>query len=354
MDGYLRALPDEREQWLDGETSIDTAVERLRDAAAADGERQDVVTADLRSLSYGGNDEGVCVLTGPSGTHPIRHHAFGQLAAHIGAPARFLARMPEDLQVPVIRWGMGRIADANAPCMLRLAGGDLRALVSSRYAVCDHPAAMGALAEALKAAGLADDAEVVSTATGLTLLVRAIWRGRDVPTQDGATLSIGLDLTNGEAGNRAIALAPVVYHSAAAAACRKATWRRRHIGASDTLVADLTQAIPEAMLAAEDLRKLVLRASSESVDDAVAEAESLRKIGLTIPEAREVVRSLMRGRGLDVPQDSAEWPDLLAGIANATVYDVWLALVESAKTRATDRRLDVEDAAGRYLAARLR
>lgn len=349
-DKILRMLPDERDRWLDGETTIDNAAERLREAASMDGERQDVLIDDFAAMGYGSGGEGVCSLIGEQAM-PLRTRAFSQLSESIGAPARFLARMPARLQVPVINWGLSRRREEGG--MLRLAGGEVRAMVSTRYAPCDHPQAMDALATALREVGLADDAEVISTATGMSLVVRTLWRRRDVPTKDGGRLSVGIDLTNGEVGNRAVGLAPVVYHASAAAACRKAVWRKRHMGSPSEMLTDLVRAIPEALLAAESLRDLALASATKTVDDAVAEAEAIRKMGLTVAQTREVVRSIMRARGIDVPSDTAEWPALLAQIENATVYDVWLAIIDSAKSgKSTDLRLTVEDVAGRYLASR--
>lgn len=358
MTENLQVLNDEASRWSDDHRTLSEAIDFIRDARDLDGEREDVDVSDVRSLAYGGNEAGIAVLASsdPPRMMPLRASGFDSLAAKIGAPARFLARMPRDLQVPVVLWGLSRVDDAHAPAKLRLAGGEVRAIVSARYAVLDHVPAAETMAAALDAAGLSEQATVVSTATGPSLVMRCLWRSRDVATRDGSTLSIGLDLTNGEIANRSAGLAPVVYHGAAAAAARKAAWRRRHFGdvAVTKLRDELVAAIPQAMAAAESLRDLVLRAETERVDDAIEDAEALTKIGLSVTEAREVVRGLLRGRGLDVPNDTASWPAMLGDLENVTVYEVWRALIETAKGRGVDRRLDVEDAAARYLAARLR
>ena len=340
---------------------LDAAMRQIAAASDADGRREDVVIEDVRKLYYGAAPEGVCALASvePARLFPLRKTAFAQIATHIGATSRFLLRMPRGLQTQVLNWGLRNIANANARGVLRLANGEARALVSARYAVLDHPAAWQAVTDALVAAGLSERAEVVSTATGLTLLVRVLWTESDeTTTQDGSRLTIGLDLTNGEVGNRALALHPVVYHRRLAAATRRSTWRRRHFGvgtADGSLHEDLVAAIPECIADARRIRDLVLRSAQKSVDDAVAEAEVLRTYGLSVAEAREAVRRLMAERAIDLPEDTAAWPEKLAEVEALTVYDVWCAIVASAKgAPGTDRRLDIEDAATRYLAARLK
>jgi hypothetical protein len=355
MTDRLRVLPDERERWIAGPgITVAGAVERLREAAKDDGERLDVIVDDVRTLGYEAGPDDTCRLVAKDGSYPVRAQAFGQIANRVGAPAKFLASLPRDLHVPVVRWGLSQVGESHSGVTLRLAGTEVRAVVSHRYSVCDHEDAAEVMRQALTDVGLVDTASVVTTTTGLTMVMRTIWEGRDVPSSDGSRLSIGLDLTNGEAGNRSLGLAPVVWHHRAQGACRRRAWSRRHIGDTGELVGKLVEAVPEAMLAAEELRSMVLSASSEGVDDALAEAEALRRAGMSISEAREAIRSLLSVRGIDVPHDTAGWPPLLAALTDVTVYEIWLAIVESAgQAKSTETRLKIEDLATRYLSARI-
>lgn len=363
MDGEastvtVTVLDDQAETWSDATKTLPEAADTISEARVLDGPHEDLVVDDLRGLGYEliAADElhPACACLALDGRSlPLRKSALAQLATHIGATSRFLLRMPTDLHLKVVRWGISAIPDAHRGGMLRLAGGQVRGLVSARYGVLDGPESFAHVTNALMDLGLAERAQVGSVATGLTLLVRCLWHEDGDLAADGSKLSIGIDVSNGETGNRALALHPVVYHRRRAAASRRGTWRRRHLGTPETIREDLIEAIPNCLAEARKMRDLVMRAPQKLVDDALAESEALRGYGLTIAEAREVVRRLMSDRSVELPADTAEWPDALRQVEALTVFDVWCAIVESAKSaRNTDVRLNVEEVATKYLTAR--
>lgn len=363
MDGEtstvnVTVLDDQVETWSDATKTLPEADSAISEARFRDGPHEDLEIGDLRALGYElihtDDQHPACASLAVGGRPlPLRKSALAQLATHIGATSRFLLRMPTELHLRVVRWGISAIHDAHRGGMLRLASGEVRGLVSARYAVLDGPVAFNHVTNALMDLGLAEHAQVGSLATGLTLLVRCLWHEDGDLAADGSKLSIGIDVSNGETGNRALALHPVVYHRNRAAASRRGTWRRRHLGTPETIREDLIEAIPNCLAEARKMRDLVMRAPQKLVDDALAESEALRSYGLTVAEAREVVRRLMSDRSVELPADTAEWPDALRQVEALTVFDVWCAIVESAKgARNTDARLNVEEVATKYLAAR--
>jgi hypothetical protein len=145
MPAPLTPRPDQRERWIAHREPVDfeEAAQLVLDAHVEDGERDDIVAHDLRSWAFGSSDGRTMQLApvplpGRPHSPPIamRDLAFSQLAQRIGAPAQYLKGLPGKLQIACVNYGM---TEERQSALLRLAGGEVRAIVSDRYAAIEHP-----------------------------------------------------------------------------------------------------------------------------------------------------------------------------------------------------------------------
>lgn len=279
---------------------------------------------------------------------PLRLHAFRQLAARVGAPASYLARqLPAGLARACLTHGIANApADAAKTGLLRMAGGQARALVTGRYAVLDHGAFLDAAEQAFERAGISLDAVRVSAlATGPRLVVRATVASTADEIAAGDVVEAGVDLVNGELGNAAGSVAPVVYRLVCTNGLRRtergAKRTVRHIGDPARALETLEGAIPAALDEARGTVRLFQEAALRQVERAIEVFESggLRLFGLTAAEER-AARGALEG---DVGK-------LEAG-PRVTVADLVNGITASARFMGTERRLEVEAIAGEVLAS---
>jgi hypothetical protein len=358
-DVFIKVADDQEDNWYgyngkaDDEnqiTSYDDAVEHVLEQHLLDGERTDIKVDDLDKWIFSLQD-GIAVVGSPKDEHiyTLRHTAFSHLAARAKAPPGYLRSVPTRYSIPELNWGLR--TQAEGPAMLRLAGDEARAIVSQRYAAFDDCVLFPALRTSLDAAQLLNSVKARVVATGLTTLVRLGIEGDAVaiPGTD-EIAEIALDMTNGEVGNRAVALAPSVYLRTRSIATRRIGLRLRHLGSTDKLAASFAEAIPEVLAESRKLRDQIAKAVDRAIEDLVGEAEKLRAFGLSIAEAREVLRQVASGAGVELPHDTAEWEDKIATVANVRAYDVFVAVAALGEGRSIDRRLELEEAASKYLA----
>jgi len=346
---------DQEDAWYDRVSndnlpfgSLDEAISHILHEHEQDGERSDRKVEDLDRWLFGVAGGFACIARGNDVLY-LRMTAFGHLCERAKAPSKYLRSIPARYTVPALNWGM--LNKSEGPALIRLAGEDeVRAILSQRYATFDDSVVLPQLRTGLDAAGMHDlSARVV--ATGLTTLMRLTIPGEsfDLPGDEVAELAI--DYTNGEVGNRAVQLAPAVYlRRAGLSARRVAGLRMRHLGSSDKLVEGFREALPEALAGARTLRAQIIKAVDLAISDIVAEADKLRSYGLSIADAREVLRNLADRASVALPHDTAEWEGPLSTIENTKAYDVFLAIARVGETKGIDRRLDLEEAAAKYLA----
>ncbi len=135
--------PDQLEQWhaFSKPVPFDVAATRILDAHRTDGERDDVIATDLRAWAFGSTDSRTMQLVrvpfaGREVGEPmaLREQAFSQLCSRFGAPAPYIRTLPPKLQIACMNYGLSRDTGA---ALLRLAGGEVRAVLSDRYAAAD-------------------------------------------------------------------------------------------------------------------------------------------------------------------------------------------------------------------------
>lgn len=358
VEVFIGVAKDQPDHWYgyhgkaddDQITPYDDAVAHVLERHLLDGERADIKVSDLHRWVFGLQD-GIAVVADPTSGRvvPLRHTAFSHLAARAKAPPGYLRSIPVRYSLPSLNWGLRHVCDGSA--MIRLAGDEARAIVSQRYAAFDDRVLFPLLRSALVATDLLDSVEARVVATGLTTLVRLGVAGDAlaIPGTD-EIAEVALDLTNGEVGNRAVGLTPTVYLRSRGLATRGKGLRLRHLGTPEKLAEEFRDAIPEALANSRKLRDQIAKAVDRAIEDLVGEAEKLRTFGLSIAEARDVVRQVAAGSGVDLPHDTAEWEDKIVAVANVRAYDVFTAIAGLGDTKSIDRRLELEEAAAKYLA----
>jgi hypothetical protein len=357
-DTFLTTLGDQPDLWHDGETGgtgtidLDGAIAHVLAEHAEDGERRDERVSDLSGWTFDVDAAGVARLTAPDGRQTLlRHTAFAHLCERAKAPAKYLRQIPTRYALPALGWGIER---SEAAATVRYAGPVVRAILSHRYTPLDDSFALPKLRESFAALGLLDKTTARVIATGLTTLVRMSVPSEALPIGSAHDLKdvaeIAIDLTNGEVGNRALSLAASVYLRNSRLSVRRTNLRLRHLGDPERLAEEFATNIPTCLAEARKLREQVVKAIDKAIDDSVAEAEKLRSLGLSIAEAREVLRKLADDKGIALPQDTAEWDGPLAELRGVSALDVVRAICASSDGRAISRRLDLEEAAAKYLA----
>jgi hypothetical protein len=332
-------------------TSFDDAIEHVLEQHVLDGERRDIKVNDLNRWIFGLVDS-IGVLARSDGEITrLRHTAFGHLCARAKAPPGYLRSIPARYSVPTLNWGIKHRSEG--PALIRLAGEEARAIVSQRYTALDDSTALPQLRTGLDAANLLDSVKARVVATGLTTVVRLGIEGDAIaiPGTD-EIAEIALDYTNGEVGNRAVALSPSVYLRTRGLATRSRRGLRiRHLGGDPAKLAeDFRDEVPEVLANSRKLRDQIAKAVDRAIGDVVAEADKLRNFGLSISEARDVLRTLASDANVVLPVDTAEWEGPLSTVANVRAYDVFLAVAKLGEGKGIDRRLDLEEAAAKYLA----
>lgn len=376
----VRVLPDAREIWIAGRPS-DANLHRSKRApmtwseareviaahAAEDGAREDLGAGALDKLAVDFDQTGLLMvckteqvndrLVPASNPIPLRKAAFQHLAARAGAPAGYLAKLPAKLTRACLMHGLTTSEDSSTG-LIRLAGGQARAIVSGRYAALDDSYVLDVVEKALTYRGLLGTVQVRGVAVGTSTVLRLTWAREVIEVRKGDIVEGGLDITNGEIGNRSVGVVPNLYRLVCLNGLRVAesgTKRRfNHSGDPTRLYEAFRDAIPAAIEEASGSANALRSVAERMIDDVDAEFSGLGTFGFAASEAREVTRTVAAERGISLPEDTGSWAETLRGMGEVTAYDVLNGMTAYAQTRPVDRRLDIEDAAGRYLRARAR
>lgn len=363
----IRLLADQADYWqafrsrkLDGEMGITwDAMRAIVDASrVADGTRADrglgaldhvVVDYDQRGVLH--VTEATVVGGRPAPTFapvPMRAHAFRQLAARASAPASYLAKLPAGLARACMMHGLANSGDTAKTGLLRMADGEARAIVTGRYAVVDHDRFLDAAETAFGRIGISlGDLRISALATGPRLVVRVTMPARSYLVDAEDRVELGVDLTNGELGNAAGRCDAMLYRLLCTNGLRISYGQDRrvvrHIGDPERVVETLTEAIPASIENATGTVETIKAATQRVVERATEVfGGGLRLFGLTAAEERAAGAQLAADRGA---------PDLAAALTSGpvSVWDVTNAITASVRETATERRIEVESAAGDYL-----
>lgn len=361
----LKLIPDHEERWInfkdkDGVT-FDAAADEVLNSAHRDGLRTDFGVSDLATWFFGPMPDGTAAITPapvPGRAQPLiplRQHAFRQLCTRAGAPSGYIEKLPAKLQIACVNHGMQRGDADGKAATVRLAGGSARAIVSDRYAALDDERVLDVMRSTLVRAGKLDDCRVRAVAVGPTTALRLVFPEHSAivrSPQLNDIVEVGLDITNGEVGNRSISLTPSTFRLVCLNGMRRqhkdVASRLRHTGDPNRLLEAFADALPVALAGGQQLRAKMAQAVDNVIDDVLAEFEGLSAFGLRAHEVRDVTRAAFPG--LALPADTSSWGATLEALNNnVSQYDVANALTHYAQTRDTDRRLDIEETAAQYL-----
>jgi len=350
---FLSPRPDQDQSWGAHERapiSLDEAFKRVLASATKDGTRSDRIV-DMKAYGFGSVDMEtmqIAALDGSEAPISLRAHAFGQLATSIGVPASYVRTLPAKLAIANMNWGLANVGESR-PSMLRLAGGEARAILSDRYAPMDDADLLEIVDRALLKSGFRADAMVRSTVFGPTMMLRITIPSGAIEVKRGDLIEWGIDICNSEMGLRSIQVTPMTYRlvctNGARSAIAESTTRLRHVGdprrVRDAVAAIVPTAFAEARGDMAKWRKSV----DVLIDNALSEIEGLRSFGVAVGEAHSIGRTL-----LSLPQASEdELTKALKGF-RTTAFDVANAVTQTARDRGdVGARLKLEETGHRYL-----
>jgi hypothetical protein len=365
----LIVLDDQPESWTaHGRAPLtwDQARERVAAADRADGARSDLAIGDLSSWACGPRrEDGVACLTPipvpgrpDPGLIPLRRGAFRHLAAALKAPPDYLLSLPAKVATMALSVGIQRLDPKDTSKLLRLAGGEARALASDEYAALDNDLVLDTAERTLRGLGRLGDVRVTDLAIGPTLSMRIVLPGDAAPVRVGDVVSTGIDLRNGETLTRSVSVAPVTYRLVCLNGMVRfengVAKRWAHRGDPERLRQAFTDHVPVALAEATGLRDRMRAAVDRLVDDALAEVEGLSAFGFGVTETRAIARDLYADRGLALPTAIDTWADVVRG-SPVSVYDVANAITHVAQSRpSVDDRIAYEEAGASYLIRRTR
>ncbi len=353
---------DQPERWIAHDRPVDfeEAVDMIMDAHRADGEREDVVAHDVRTWAFGNAEGAMALAPVPlpgrevGARYPLRELGFSQLCGRIGAPAAYVRSLPAKLQIACMNWGMTREKQS---ALLRLAGGQVRAIVSDRYAALDDALVLDVIGEVLDRAGYLAECRVRASAVGAHTLLRITMPAESTAVRKGDTIEWGLDIGNSEVGLRSVQVTPITYRLICTNGMRawrsEAALRMRHVGDPKRLYEQLKDAVPVAFAEARGDIEKWRRATEVLIDNALDEIEGLRVFGLGQAEVQAVGRELATANGL-LPAASSAQTILDALKVPTTAYDVANAVTSVARDRGdVATRLTLEEQGHRYLSRRV-
>ncbi|MCP4204242.1 MAG: DUF945 domain-containing protein [bacterium] len=366
----MKVLADEPERWHNFRepVSFDEAAEMIAKAAVKDGSREDFGIASLKGYVLGPRRDGVASLVTAPNTGrehreiPLRSHAFGQLCGRLGAPASYVRGLPTKLQMACLNYGIQNRAD-DAGNLVRMAGGEARAMLSHGargYAPLDNDLVVETLRGSLQRSGLLGETRVRSVALGRTCSLRLTFPEHDAVVKHSRKVNdiveVGLDVLNGEVGNRSVSITPLAWRLVCLNGMRRAdrsvSTRLRHVGDPARLRESFQDAVPLAIAASRGLQERMNKAVDQMIDGALDEILGLTRFGLSKAETRDVARDVMAEQRIALPSDTKEWGDILADV-DISAFDVLNGVTHIAQAKGTDRRVEMEEAAAQYLYRRV-
>lgn len=365
LDEPLVALDDQPERWInygDQGVTFDRACEDWHAERARDGEVHDLAVGDLSTWALGPVGQmpalaPIPVPGRPSHVVPLRRRAWTQLCGLLGAPAPYLTRLPARYQIGLLNTHLRELRGTDRGALVRGVGGEARALLSERYAPLDGERVLDTVRHVLRESGQLGSVRVRSLAVGTTASLRLTFPEHDAivrgSRQVNDIVEVGLDVLNGEVGNRALSISPLVWRLVCLNGLRRPSQgedasRFRHVGDPERLHQAFADALPVAIAGGQRLRDLMQQATDVLIDDAMEEFD-LSAFGLSPVESQDVARDVLAERSLALPSSTSEWGDVLAEVRDLTAYDVANGITHVAQSRGTDRRVEMEEAASRYL-----
>lgn len=274
--------------------SWDELLTDVQNLQAEDGARVDITGVDLSQARLRDDEYALQLVVGGE-SYPLRAWALGQLCSAIGAPLRYLATLPVRTALKCIAWGL-RTKPIEGRRTLRMAGNQVRAIVSSRYQVCDDLQILGMVETALDRAGIRDDVQVEQLTMGRRTGVR-LSVGKPVTEGDPSTglgARAGITIGNGELGNGSKKCALSLYVPWCTNGCSvelgDVRFRSTHLAKADE--GEFVDVLLELFAQVPTLTGLTEQAARDAFD--VYELQGrVNALGLTRGQRRSVLRQTL-------------------------------------------------------------
>ena len=337
----LRVQPDMPALWKNLRTDFDSAASMLVDEHKADGNPIDLPVLDLATWAMVPVD-GQFALA-PLGRHYspklLRANAFAQLMTRLGAPAEFLRRLPEKLQLATSNFLLAS-SERSSSTLLRLRGGEISAVVSERYCPLDAELLLDCVRAALVQQDALSQVQVTSVATGIVDAVRLVFPAEEKAIKVGDVSALGLDITSSSFGRSALTVRGILWRLKCTNGLRVAEPRGsfsfRHVGRDQERMRNgLAEAIPSVLAVTRGTMARWSASVTTMVEDVAGLIDGLRD--LTVAELKAVQHHVQQEVG------TSRLPE------RAPLYDVLNGVTAAAQDFAPARRLEVEGIAGELL-----
>lgn len=363
----LGVLEDQMQDWIsfNEPVPVEEAMKIVMERHEQDHHGDDLHIATMRGWSVVPLDSkmlGFAPVPVPGarshGPFKFRNTAFRRLCQRISVPSDYMLRLPPKLQLACLNYALMHDDGAKRDGKLRLAGDQARALVSGRYGELDDRYVFEVVGEVLDQAGLMRSARVRSVASGQTTCLRIAFPNEAMEIKADDPMEYGLDLLNGEVGNRAVSISGMTYRLVCKNGMRawrtEATTKLRHVGDAGKLKEAFRDAVPLVLAEARGQLEQWEKATEYMVDDVLADIDLLRGYGATVGDTREIATTLAQDMQLYLPANaSPETIDDAFEGSCASVYTLANAITRTAQFKDTDMRLQMEELGHRYLSRRV-
>jgi hypothetical protein len=335
----LRPVPDMAPVWLEVDLDFDTAAERFVRRHEADGAPLERPIMDLRTwrVAPDGGVFSLQPLAGHERALQLRSTAFASLCTRLNAPADFLRRLAQPLQLATLNYLLAQ-GERAGTAVLRLRGDEVTAIVSERYAPLDAGELVGTLRSALSSHGLLGAVRVRALATGMTDVIWLVLPSEGVAVKVGDVSLVGLDVSSSSFGRSSVhlrgSLLRLVCANGLRAPSSMGDLSLRHLGETQRLRDGVAEGVATALTHARGLMNRWRAAVSTYVSNLADYIDGLRDLA---QGEQQAVRTEL---GATKP---AELPE------RVSVYDFVNAVTHAAQSAEPARRIELETVAGRIL-----
>jgi hypothetical protein len=349
----LKVMGDMEAKWLNfGEgVPFDNGVAHLLKAHEADGGTiTDIEVSDLREQAFGTLDKQHLVIANPrtGQSFKLRRTAWSGLMDRMkvgqGGTDLLLRRLPPQLQEANLNVMLRRMTE-KVPAVLRVRGGDVLAIVSTRYAPIDTPEIVDIARDTLNQQGLLNSAMVRAVSWGGRDIIRVSFPERDKAVKVDDIVSKGLDFRNGSWGGSAVSLATstvrlVCLNGMTRDESGHTSFHFKHVGTREKITERVRNALPQALASGDDMVARFEQAINTEVGN-IGKMFSFLGDALQVGEQEQVRHQLKEELGVPVlnPKDAF------------SLFHAVNALTAVARDLSPERRLVVESSAGSLLYA---
>ena len=315
------------------------------------GEIHDINVADLRAWIFGNAGDDMAVTIDGRSVYTLRKAGLQGILDRIQAGAgvyNLIAdKQPPKLQITTLNTMLARSPVA-IPCTFRVRNNEIAAVVSTKYAAVDTPEMIDISREALRDAGLLQEARVTDVIAGGRDGMRIVLARRSGEMAKGDIVQQGFDFRNGSFGGAAVSVHSTLFRLVCLngmTAKEKGTgWRYNHTGDVNRLQAKINAAIPQALAEANRSLERFQATVGFMLDDVTSlfgggPTGLVERFGLTLGENALIQDDLIKAVGPVVKGQKLP------------AYEVINAMTHAAQALPSpERRFDIESFAGRFMA----